>query len=187
MRYAAQGVQARAGEEPSAIQSASALIAIAIARRGPDPRDQSKPGSTDLRGRCARLGSPGRSPSGLRPRWAYTPAGALGPRRSRSGFKPAETHASRPDEPSRTLRDHASRWIRDESRIRCPASSKSGLDLPITGTQVGMRPGFPVNQLERELLEAVGTKPSRCTSVIARRPWSIAVGRRAYLPGLAAV
>jgi Zn-dependent protease len=40
-----------------------------------------------------------------------------------------------------------------------------------------------VNRKERELLEAVGTKPG-LYRVISRRPWTIAVGRRAYLPGL---
>ncbi len=43
----------------------------------------------------------------------------------------------------------------------------------------------PVNTNERELLEAVGMSPSG-VRVIARHPWSIALGRRAYLPGLAA-
>jgi Zn-dependent protease len=50
---------------------------------------------------------------------------------------------------------------------------------------MGMRHGSPVNQKERELLEAVGTKPD-LYRVIVRRPWSIAVGPRAYLPGLTA-
>src|ERR1700755_3151274 len=49
---------------------------------------------------------------------------------------------------------------------------------------MGMRGLSPVNQKERELLEVVGVQPSRF-QVIARRPWTIAVGRRAYLPGLA--
>lgn len=46
-----------------------------------------------------------------------------------------------------------------------------------------MRGFSPVNQKERELLEVVGAQPSRF-QVIARRPWTIALGTHAYLPGL---
>ena len=49
-------------------------------RNGPSPGRRGKtaePGSTDSRGRCVRLGSPGRSPAGLRPLRGLHPAGAL--------------------------------------------------------------------------------------------------------------
>jgi Zn-dependent protease len=42
-----------------------------------------------------------------------------------------------------------------------------------------------VNDGEKELLESIGARPGRL-KVVSRRPWTIAVGPRAYLPGLTA-
>src|SRR5215469_1378291 len=49
---------------------------------------------------------------------------------------------------------------------------------------MGVRHWEPVSEAESDLLEVVGAKPARF-HVVFRHPWTFAVGRRAYLPGLA--
>ena len=67
----------------------------------------SEPGSTDLRGRCARLDSPGRSPSGLWPLRGLHRAGAHRVAVPPSGPRPARRHPATSCRPSRTPRGHA--------------------------------------------------------------------------------
>ncbi len=53
------------------------------------------------------------------------------------------------------------------------------------GTGLSGRICSPLNAPETELLEAIGVSPEGCR-VLLRRPLTVALGRRAYMPGLAA-